>query len=322
MTDVLLVSVGMTSGWRRSVRELADGLQRAGASVRLAQASRAPQVRTFALTDFVQARAARRAAARAIAERRPDAIIYASVTAALLWPAPGTIWLDGVAALNRPGRHGLWQRPVERRRIAAAPLVIEMAPGALSPLRAPGASLVLPTPVEPSAPGAGERPLRDIAAVTYAGDPGKRRLDLVLAAWEAVRREGEELVVAGVDGPRTPGVRFAGFLATDEFRALLRRARVYVTAPVREEFGIAALEALADGCMLVTTPAIGAYPAFAIAGELDPRLADGDIASGLRIALDSPAERYAGRAADLLVPYGRDAFDRTVARELLPRLVT
>jgi hypothetical protein len=320
VTDILLVSIGRTSGARTSARLLAEALTRAGGDVRHAQAGPVPEVRTFALTDFVQARAARQAAARAIDERSPDAIIYSSVTAALLWPAPGAIWLDGVAALNRPGRHGVWQRPVERRRIAAAPLVMEMAPGALLPLQAARASIVLPTPIETSGPpGAGPR---DLAAVTYAGDPGKRRLDLVLAAWDAVRRDGEELVVAGVERARAPGVRFVGLVAPAEFRALLRRARVYVTAPVREEFGITALEALADGCMLVTTPAIGAYPAFAIARELDRRLVGDDVGNGLRAALDSPVDRYAERASELLAPYGRVAFDRTVAQEVLPRLIS
>ncbi len=197
---------------------------------------------------------------------------------------------------------------------------MEMAPGALFPLRVGRSSIVLPTPVEPSAPPAVGG--RNLAAVTYAGDPGKRRLGVVLAAWDAVRREGEELVVAGVEGARAPGVRFVGLVAPAEFRALLRRARVYVAAPVREEFGITALEALADGCMLVTTPAIGAYPAFAIARELDPRLVGEDVGSGLRAALDSPLHRYAERAAELLAPYGRDVFDRTVAQEVLPRLIS
>jgi hypothetical protein len=73
--------------------------------------------------------------------------------------------------------------------------------------------------------------------------------------------------------------------------------------------------------MLVTTPAVGAYPGLAIARELDPRLVGEDVASGLRAGLDSPVARYAERAAELLAPYGRDAFDRTVAREVLPRLV-
>ena len=144
----------------------------------------------------------------------------------------------------------------------------------------------------------------------------------MLAAWQAARRRGEELWSAGVDGAPAPGVRFVGLVAPGEFRALLRRARVYVTAPAREEFGIAALEALADGCMVVTTPAVGAYPAFGIAQKLDPRLVGDDVASALRFALDSPVEQYAERAAELLVPYGRDAFERVVARELLPRLLT
>ena len=122
--DVLVVSVGATTGWKAAARELADGLERAGAAVRITSAPQPPEVRTFMLTDFVQARAAREACRRAIAEREPSAIVYCSITAALLWPRPGAIWLDSLAAENRPGRHGVWQRVVERRRLAAAPLVL------------------------------------------------------------------------------------------------------------------------------------------------------------------------------------------------------
>ena len=57
---------------------------------------------------------ARRAAAAGVAAHRPRAIIYSSTTAALLGPAPGAIRFDAPAAGNRPGRHGVWQRPVER----------------------------------------------------------------------------------------------------------------------------------------------------------------------------------------------------------------
>ena len=60
------------------------------------------------------------------------------------------------------------------------------------------------------------------------------------------------------------------------YRALLRRARVFVTAPRREDYGIAQLEALADGCMLVTTPSPGPYAALPLARELDPRLVGED----------------------------------------------
>jgi len=149
----------------------------------------------------------------------------------------------------------------------------------------------------------------------------KRRLDVLLAAWDAARREDEELVVTGIDrAPRT-GVRFAGRLAPEAFRALLRRARAFVAAPAREDYGIAPLEALADGCVLVTTPSAGPYPALEIARALDPRLVTGDLATGIRVALDDPPPDFAARALDALAPFRRDAVDRVVADELLPRLL-
>jgi hypothetical protein len=281
-------------------------------------------VRTFALTDFVQARAARRAAARAIAEHDPRAVVYCSVTAALLWPVPGAIWLDSTATENRPGRHGIWQRPVERRRLVQTPLVMAMSEGTVGLLpRGHAEAVVVHSPVDPSgvAPPVAAS-ARDIAAVTYAGDPVKKRLDLILAAWAAARREGETLVVAGTDAPVAgEGVIAAGRLAPDEYRALLRRARAFVAAPRREDYGIAPLEALVDGCLLVTTPAPGPYPALALARALDPRLVDEDLARALRFALDDPPADYALRAADLLAPFRRDTVDRTIAREVLPRLL-
>ncbi len=73
-----------------------------------------------------------------------------------------------------------------------------------------------------------------------------------------------------------------------EYRALLRRARVFVCAPRREDYGLAQLEALADGCLLVTTPAPGPYAALPIARALDPRLVAEDLAAALRTALDDP----------------------------------
>jgi hypothetical protein len=173
-------------------------------------------------------------------------------------------------------------------------------------------------PVDSSGPGAAER---DLAAVAYAPDPVKRRLDLLLGAWDAARRDGEELVVTGIERPPRDGVRFAGRVAPEEFRGLLRRARVFVAAPEREDYGIAPLEALADGCALVTTPAAGPYPALAITRAIDPRLVTADLAAGIRAALDDPVPNYAARAAEALTPFRRAAVDRVVAAELLPRLL-
>ena len=304
-------------------RELVGSLRRAGATVAIVDTGRLRRVRTFALTDFVEARAARRAAIRGIAEHDPAAVIYCSITAALLWPRPGVIWLDALAVENRPGRHGVWQRIVEHRRLRQTPIVLAMSNRALPPLNVsarPHDVVVVPCPVEPSgAPPA----VRDVDAVAYAGNPEKKRLDYVLASWARARRADETLVVAGTDElPPADGVRLAGRLAPAEYRALLRRARVFVAASRREDFGIAQLEALADGAMLVTTPAPGAYPALALARELDPRLVAEDLARGLRVALDDPVPGYAQRAAELLEPFSRDAVDRTVAHEVLPRLLT
>jgi hypothetical protein len=320
--DVLVVSVGATTGGRAAARELAGGLERGGAAVRIATARTSPEVRTFMLTDFVQAWAAREACRRAVAEREPSAIIYCSITAALLWPRPGAIWLDSLATENRPGRHGAWQRIVERRRLAAAPLVLMMADSSLDSL--PGdarpEAIVVPVAVAASGPPATER---DVDVLAYAGDPEKRRLAFILDAWRRARRDGETLVVAGIARPDAPaGVTYAGRLSPEEYRALVRRARVYVAAPRREDFGIAPLEALADGCMLVTTPSPGPYPALGLARALDPRLVGDDLAPCLRAALDDPVADYAQRAAQLLAPFSREAVDATIIDRVVPRLLS
>jgi glycosyltransferase involved in cell wall biosynthesis len=162
---------------------------------------------------------------------------------------------------------------------------------------------------------------RELAAVTYGAHPEKKGLDRVLAAWRQVRREGEELVVAGLEGRDEDGVRYVGTLPQAEYRGLVSRARVFVTAPRREDYGLAQLEALADGCVLATTPAPGPYAALPIARALDPRTVSDDLASAVRVALDAPAPGYAERARELLRPFGAEAADRVVRDEVLPRLL-
>jgi glycosyltransferase involved in cell wall biosynthesis len=332
--DVLLVSLGGTEGLRSADVELAASLERAGASVVVAAAERPREWRTYALIELAWARAARAAAAAAIHEHAPRAVIYSSTTAALLAPRAGAIRFDAPAAGNRPGRHGVWQRPVERRRFRDAPLLVPWSEGGLTEAPTPHAdAVVVPVPVSPS----GKPSAKDLAAITYGANPEKKGLDRVLAAWEAARHPGEELVVAGLDdagarraglvghggaaGGPSGGVRFAGMLSRADYRALLRRARVFVTAPRREDYGIAQLEALADGCQLVTTPSPGPYAALPLARELDSRLVGG-IAEGIRTALDHPSPDYAQRAHELLAPWRPGEVDRVVRDELLPRLVS
>jgi hypothetical protein len=319
--DVLLVSLGGTAGLREADEELAGSLERAGAHTIIASAQRPREWRTYAAIELAWALSARSAARAAIEEHRPRAIVYSSTTAALLAPRPGAIRFDAPAAGNRPGRHGIWQRPVERRRMRDASLLVPWSEGGLAEApRAHPDAVVVPVPVEPSGPSAE----RDVAAVTYGANPLKKGLDRVLAAWEAARHEGEELIVAGLDeggwGPRE-GVRFAGMLSRPDYRALLRRARVFLCAPRREDYGIAQLEALADGCLLVTAPSPGPYAALPLARELDSRLVGG-IAEGIRTALDDPRDGYAQRASELLAPWRREAVDAVVREQLLPRLVS
>jgi hypothetical protein len=313
VTDVLLVSLGGTAGLREADEELAASMRRAGASVVVARVPRVREWRTLAGIELAWALSARRAVQAAGPAR---AVLYSSTTAALLGPVPGAIRFDAPAAGNRPGRHGLWQRPVERRRMAAAPLLVPWSEGGLAEAPSPHAdALVVPVPVEPSGPSppAG----RDVAAITYGANPEKKGLDRVLAAWP----RDHELLVAGLDRPDEPGVRYLGMLPRDEYRALVRRARLFVTAPRREDYGIAQLEALADGCALVTTPSPGPYAALPIARELDARLVSDDLGAAIRAALDGPADGYAERAAGALRPWSRAAVDRLVADGLLPRLL-
>jgi glycosyltransferase involved in cell wall biosynthesis len=322
IADVLLVSLGSTAGLRAADDALAASLERAGASVVVARAAAPGELRTLALTDLMWARAARAAASRALQTQPFGSVIYSTVTAALLAPVTGAIRFDALAAVNRAGRHGFWQRPRERRQFARAQLLIPWSAASLA--GAPpheAATVLVPVGVEPSGPlpASGGR---DNAAITYAANPHKKGLDRVLEAWAAARREGEELVVAGVSDVvgDVPGVRCVGMLSPSEYRALLRRSRLYVTAPRREDYGIAQLEALADGCALVTTAAPGPYVALDIARRIDPRLVGADLASAIRLALDAPRADYAATAAREIEPFLAVSVDRVVASELLPAL--
>jgi hypothetical protein len=318
---VLIVSLGSTVGLRSSDEELAASLGRAGADVRVASATAPRSVRTLALTDLVWARAARAATLEALASDPGRAIVYSTITAALLAPERGAIRFDALSAHNRPGRHGIWQRPRERTVLARAPLLLPTSEGALTgaPARHPPA-IVLPIVVEPSG-SLLPFEARDIAAVAYAANPDKKGLDAVLQAWTAVRREGEELFLTGVpDAPAIDGVRVAGTLERDAYRALLRRARIYIAAPRREEYGIAQLEALADGAMLVSTETEIPYAALPLAREADPRLIGPNLASAIRTALDDPRSDYVQRLAPGLERFSAASVDRVVAEQVLPAL--
>ncbi len=330
--DVLFVSLGSTAGLRAVDDALAASMLRAGARVVMVRPSAPPAVRTMAATDLVWALAARQAARRALRRHRPRAVLYGSVGAALLWPVPGAIRLDAAMAANRPGHHGIWQRPRERMLLRRCPLLVPQSAEALAETPVPRpAAVVVPPPIELGAapPAWGDR---DVTAVTYAADPRKKGLDRVLAAWGRIARDGEQLVVCGAPAGAVPigvpGVRDAGTLDREAFAALLRRARVFVTAPRREDHGLVQLEAMAAGCRLVTTAAPGAYAALTVARAVAPHgvVADGDdvpgLARALRAAIDDPPADDTERARSWVeTRFSAAAIDAVVARELLPALL-
>lgn len=350
MLDVLIVSLGSTGGLRTADDELLGSLQRAGAEASIVRAEPPRAVRTLMLTDLLWALAARRAVVSELRRIEARALIYSSTTAALFWPRPGAVRFDAPAAGNRAGRDGLWQRPLERRRLRGAPLLLPWSDGGLAELEELGPqtrttfppphlpTVTLPVPIEPSSspssPGSHEppnpAPERDIAAFAYVANPVKKGLSSILDAWASAHRPGERLVLAGAGvadlrahgfALPAPGVQVVPMLPYAQYRALLRRTRVVVCAARREDYGIAQLEALADGCLLVTTPSPGPYVALPVARSLDPRLVGADLAGALRVALDDPAPNYAARAELALAPFRRTQLDRIVAEQLLPRLL-
>lgn len=93
-------------------------------------------------------------------------------------------------------------------------------------------------------------------------------------------------------------VELTGFLSDEDLHDLLLRARVYVQPSAHEGFGISVAEAMLARCVPVVTPA-GALPEVVGDTGVVVRSAEsGDVAEGIRQALELPAdtgERARGR---------------------------
>ena len=126
--------------------------------------------------------------------RLPEAraVVVSSVTAAFFVRprVPYAIRFDSPAALNRPGAMGLWQRALEPGVLARADALLPWSREAMGPYGFE--SIPLGVPIERIAHAA----TRDITALAYAGNPHKRRLELLAAAWAGM--DGR-LVVGGID---------------------------------------------------------------------------------------------------------------------------
>jgi glycosyltransferase involved in cell wall biosynthesis len=341
--DIAIVSLGTTMGWRRGDEALAEHVEAAGATcelrpMRLGAARRLQ--RSMALTDVVQALAARRAADGVEAR----AVIYSSITAALLQPLrePHAIRFDTIAALSRPGIGGAWQRRRERAVLGRANLLLpwsEAAAEAALRTAAPARprTIVLPCVVDVAGAAAADAP----EATAYAANPEKRGLDVLCEAWRIAAPDGARLVVGGIDrrdalrwlsrrGVAEPaGVEFAGAVPRERWTALVLGSRVYVSAARYEDWGVAQMEALAAGTPLVTVPTPGPNAALPLARRLAPELVAGDgaaaaLAAALRagLAIDGSARAaYATAARRLLEPYSDAALRAVVAERVVPELL-
>lgn len=351
--DILFVSLGTTLGLQVADAQFVDGLRAAGVTVEVVHVPpKGRNVRTLMLTDLVQAWVSRVATNAALARIEPRAVIYSTTTAALLAPRRGAIRFDALAQRSRPGRHGIWQRPLERLRLRRAPVLLPWGAGSLegAPAAAERSAIVVPVaiaaPAVAAADGladallaersaAGARPV----AVTYAPDASKKGLDRLLAAWSRVRRDGEELLVTGRDTlpddlAGVDGAHCVGRLDPDTFRGLVERIGVFAIAPRREDYGLVQLEALAAGARVVTTASPGPYAALPLLRERWPAQvvddADDPVALGaaLRGAIDAragddaagnDADRVAAREA--VAPWAADAVRAQISAEVIPALL-
>jgi glycosyltransferase involved in cell wall biosynthesis len=347
MPDLLQISLGTTHGLRISDARFAQLALRTGVSVetvsvRIGLTDRLR--RAYPVNDLVEALAARRATNSALKRLHPRAVVFSTTTAALLAPDPGcphAIRLDAPAAMNRPGARNAILHALERQALATATLVLPTSTAAAAALPAGAApSVVVPPPiVVAESPGGVER---EPVAVGYTPDPKAKGLDLLCRAWALTDAPPDaRLEVFGIERERAlryldragvlepPGVRWRGLAPAEAFHATLARCRAFITSARWEDFGMAQLEALALGALLVCTATKGPFEARGIARELKPELVAADqspdalsrsIASAFAVS-DRETKAYRAAASRRLDGYRPDAVARTVADQVLPALL-
>jgi glycosyltransferase involved in cell wall biosynthesis len=343
--DVLLVSLGTTRGLRLSDAQLVAMLRDAGATV-AAVATRIGWTnalrRGYPVNDLVEALAARRALVAGIRWHRPRALVISTTTASFLIgdPAvPFAVWLDSPARLNRPGALNAPLHWLERRQLARARVLLAHSPGAVAALPRGAAPSVLVPPPLSAAPPPSDR--REPIVVGYTPDPKAKGLALLCAAWSEAQLPGVRLLIVGIRPERAraflarrglalpAGADLVGMLPQPDFRDLLARALVFVSAAQWEDFGIAPLEALERGAVLVAAPAGGPFPALGLARSLAPEFVARErdarsLARALRAAFAAPAdrvERYRVAARAALEAYRPEASVARIRAEVLPALL-
>lgn len=347
--DMLLVSPATTAGWRRADGELTRALEGLGVSVasctsdyRLVRHLR----RTMLITDLAEAVAARRALTKALRRYEPRAVVYSSPQATMLQPrerlrGATAARFDAPVALNRRGFGSRLLRALERRGLGAVSLLLPFGLASLPQVRealdVETPTIALPVPLEAAATEGNHDPI----ALAYAANPHKKGLDLMARAWQLATPARWRLVITGIDQERgrrflqkrrivePEGIEWAGLVEPDRYRKLSARASIFLAASRFEDYGIAQLEALADGKLLVTVPSDGPYEALHLVRALDPRLVSDEVSAealaralGTAVSLsEEERSNLRSRAQVQLRPYSRESFGQRLAEQVLPALL-
>ncbi|MEA2423863.1 MAG: hypothetical protein QOH13_273 [Thermoleophilaceae bacterium] len=347
MPDIALISLGTTPGLRQADGAFMEMARESGISCRLVDVGvgKAGALRRQStVTDVVEARAARNAAAGVQAK----VLVYSTVTAALMQkPAgPYAVRFDSPAAENRPGPAGAWSRRREAKVLAGAKVLLPWGNAAMQMIPAEARNVpAIPLHVPVAGAPTGERSAsiagtneRDIDALAYAGYPEKRGLDVLIAAWQGSGLAGQRrLLVTGIErGPALEwlkkrkleeplGIEWSGLLEPGRFRYTLTRTRLFVNASRREDHGLSQLEALASGAALVTVVSDGPYEALPLARQLDhrlvsPSMSPQSLAFAIRAGFQVDLADYQARAQELLLPYRADAVRQVFTERVMPAL--
>ncbi len=154
------------------------------------------------------------------------------------------------------------------RNLTIVSAVSEVAARAVRPFR-PDVAIV-PNALDVAAYRAGNGRVAH-RAVFIGRDEIRKGLDVLLAAWPAVRKSvpNAELFVIGANrSTHVDGVTFLGRVDEDEKRRQLSAAGVFVAPNLGgESFGITVLEGMAAGCAVVASD----LPAFVAVGGAAPR---------------------------------------------------
>lgn len=236
-------------------------------------------------------------AARAAAERAGEAVVA----------FPGPFARAVVQRLDQIGRTRLTAEATVSETVANRAGYVD--PGRSITIIPPLGDLASPNElaVPPNPDGASPQPF----LFTFGRLDRAKRFDLIINAFRIARRlpgmAGIELVVAG-GGPMADelallagaGVRIVGRLPDDELQDHLAQARAVVLAPVDEDYGLVAAEAMAAGTPVVTTSDSGGIAEQVEHGRtgliVHPKAAL--LANAVRsLAIDPERSRQMGRAA-------------------------